>query len=194
MEPPKSQTRKWLAIGLAALLAWVAFLATAGRVIPPGDLGAPLLQASGVPRPAEFGWTLLDLDDKPVDFATFRGKPILLNIWATWCGPCLEEMPSIANLAANRTLKDKGVVFLCVSTDDSSEALRRFLKDKGWGMTILRATSIPTVFQTEGIPATFLIAPDGRIVTAEVGAAKWDDPAVIDFLQELAKPAADPKK
>jgi thiol-disulfide isomerase/thioredoxin len=189
MEPPQSATRKWLAIGLAAVLAWVAFLATAGRGIRPGELGAPSLQTSGAPRPAEFGWTLLDLDDKPVDFSTFRGKPILLNIWATWCPPCREEMPSIANLAANQRLKDKGVVFLCVSVDESSQALQSFLKDKNWGMTILRATSLPPAFQTEGIPATFLIAPDGKIVTAEVGSAKWDDPTVIDFLDKLAKPA-----
>ena len=128
MDPPRSTTRTWLAIGLAALLAWVVFLATAGRVIQPGSLGVPSLEASGVPRPAEFAWTLLDLDDKPVELATFRGKPILLNIWATWCGPCLEEMPSIAHLAANPMLKEKGVVFVCVSTDDSSQVLREFLQ------------------------------------------------------------------
>ena len=189
MDPPKSATRKWMAIGLAALLAWVIFLATSNQVIRPGELGAPSLQASGVPRPADFRWTLLDLDDKPVDFESFRGRPILLNLWATWCPPCLAEMPSIAHLAANQRLKDKGVVFVCVSTDDSAEKLRGFLKDKDWGMTILRATSIPPAFQTEGIPATFLIAPDGRIATAEVGSARWDDPSVVDFLEELAKPA-----
>ena len=188
METPKSETRKWLAIGLAALLAWVAFLATTGPVGNSTGMAAPSLQASAVPRPAEFAWTLLGLDDKPVEFSKFRGKAILLNVWATWCPPCLEEMPSIAHLAANPMLKEKGVAFVCVSTDKSSQALRDFLKDKDWGMTILRATSIPPGFQTEGIPATFLIAPDGRVVATEMGAARWDDPSVVDFLKDLAKP------
>ena len=189
MQPARSATRKWLAVGLAAALAWAAFLASSGRVAKFGDMGPPALATSGISRPADFRWTLLDLDDKPVDFESFRGRPILLNLWATWCPPCLAEMPSIANLAANPRLKDKGVVFLCVSTDDSAGTLRGFLKDKAWGMTILRATSIPPAFQTEAIPATYLIAPDGRIATAEVGAAQWDDPSVVDFLEKLAKPA-----
>ena len=185
--PEKSSTRKWLAIGLAATIAWVIFLASAG---PRGGDGMlpPNLDSSGVHPPADFRWALVDLDGKPVDFAGFRGRPILLNRWATWCGPCLQEMPSIAALAANKRLKDKGVVFLCVSTDDSAEALRRFVKEKSWGMTLLRANSIPAAFTTEGIPATFLIAPDGRVVVSQVGSAKWDDASVVDFLAKLATP------
>jgi thiol-disulfide isomerase/thioredoxin len=184
-----NETRKWLAIGLAAALAWAAFLSTSSKMIGVGGLRPPALEGSAHPRPADFGWTLLDLDDKPVDLAHFRGRPILLNLWATWCGPCLQEMPSIARLAADPRIKDKGVVVLCVSIDDSAQTLRRFVKDKDWGMTILRATSAPPAFQTEGIPATFLIAPDGRIVASEIGSARWDDPSVVEFLEKLAKPA-----
>jgi thiol-disulfide isomerase/thioredoxin len=188
MEPPKIQTRKWLAIGLAAVIAWVVFLATKTQLRTSEGLGAPALETPLMPRPADFRWTLLDLDGKSVDFATYKGRPILLNLWATWCGPCLKEMPSIASLAANPALKEKKVVFLCVSVDKSAETLKNFMKDKTWGMTILQATSIPPVFQTEGIPATFLIAPDGGIATAEIGAAKWDDASVVNFLERLAIP------
>jgi thiol-disulfide isomerase/thioredoxin len=149
----------------------------------------PSLEAPGVALTADFRWKLLDLEDKPVELAKFRGRPILLNLWFTECGPCLEEMPTIANLAANPRLKDK-VVFLCVSTDESTAKVREFLKDKTWGMTFLRIDSLPPpVFLTDGMPATFVIAPDGRIVTGEVGAAKWDDPPVVDFLEKLAKTA-----
>jgi thiol-disulfide isomerase/thioredoxin len=180
---------QWLAIGFAAALAWAVFLATFGRVVTVGGIEPPGLEPLSVPMMADLAWPLVDVDGKPVDLAAFRGRPILLNIWATWCGPCLEEMPSIDSLAANPKLKDKGVVFLCVSTDKSAERLRDFLKDKPWKMTILRATSIPAVFLTDAIPATFVIAPDGRIATAQVGAAQWDDPSVVDFLEKLAKPA-----
>jgi thiol-disulfide isomerase/thioredoxin len=189
MEPPISETRKWLAIGLAGVIAWAIFLATSSQLRSSEGLSAPSLESPDIPRPVDFRWSLLDLDGKPVDFASFRGRPILLNLWATWCGPCLKEMPSIASLASNPRLQKQGVVFLSVSVDDSPERLRSFMKDQSWGMTILQANSIPPVFETEGIPATFVIAPDGRIVASEVGAAKWDDPTVVDFLEKLAKSA-----
>ena len=99
----------------------------------------------------------------------------------------MAELPAIATLAANPRLKD--VAFVCVSTDESPEVLRRFVRDKKWPMTVLRSTELPDVFLTDGIPATFLIAPDGRIAASEVGAARWDDPSVVEFLERLASPA-----
>jgi thiol-disulfide isomerase/thioredoxin len=188
MPTGQHETRKWFALGLAAVLAWVAFLAILG----PGERGAgpepPTLVGTGLVGAADFGWTLLDLDGAPVDFARFRGRPILLNLWATWCGPCLVEMPSLARLASDPRIKAKDIAVVCASVDRSPEALREFVKGKPWGMTVLRATSVPPVFQTEGIPATFLIAPDGRIVASEVGSARWDDPSVVAFLEKLAAP------
>jgi thiol-disulfide isomerase/thioredoxin len=185
-QPTRNSTRKWLAVGLAVVIAWVIFVSSARQMLKLDGLAPPSLESSAVPRPVDFGWTLLDLDGKPVDFARFKGRTILLNLWATWCPPCLKEMPSIANLAASEDLKGRNIVFLCVSTDESAEALRQFMKDKDWKMTVLRATSLPPSFETEGIPATFLIGPDGGIAAAEIGAAQWDDPSVIAFLQKLA--------
>jgi thiol-disulfide isomerase/thioredoxin len=182
IESPKLGTRKWLAIGLGAVLAWMAFLATRGQ--REGD--APVLEGTGLVAPADFHWSLRDLNDSPVDFGEFRGRPILLNIWATWCPPCVEEMPTLARLAANPQIKEKNVAVVCVSQDESGETLRRFVEGKGWGMTILRATSTPIVFQTDGIPATFVIAPDGRIVASQLGSAQWDHPSVVAFLEKLA--------
>jgi thiol-disulfide isomerase/thioredoxin len=185
-QPTQNSTRKWLAVALAVVIAWVIFVSFARKSLKLGDLAPPSLANSPVPRPADFGWTLLDLDGKPVDFARFKGRTILLNLWATWCEPCLKEMPSIANLAASEDLKGRNIAFVCVSTDESAEALRQFMKDKDWKMTVLRAKSLPPSFETEGIPATFLIAPDGGIAATEIGAAQWDDPSVIAFLQKLS--------
>ncbi len=188
MNPGRNRTWIWMAAALAATFAWVALCAT--LTISGGDPepAPPNLEGSGPRAPADFNWTLLDLDEAPVEFAKFRGRPILLNLWATWCGPCLEEMPALARLADNPRIKEKNVAVVCVSTDESAEVLRRFVQGKPWGMTILRATSIPPGFQTSGIPATFLIDPEGRVVTAQVGAARWDDPSVIAFLEKLAAP------
>ncbi len=189
MPPAKNETRRWLAIAGALVLTWAGYLAFFGPRGGSDGLDPPALAGTGSSTPAEFAWTLRDLDDAPVDFAKFRGRPIVLNLWATWCPPCRAEMPSIANLAANAKLKAKGVAVVCVSTDESADVLRRFVEDKPWEMTILRATSIPPGFLTGGIPATFLIAPDGRVVASQVGAARWDDPSVVEFLEKLAAPS-----
>ncbi len=134
---------------------------------------------------ADYSWQLTDLSGKPVDLKTYEGRVVFLNIWATWCGPCREEMPSIARLAANPKLKD--VAFLCVSSE-SVEPVKSYIEQTKPPMTmLLAADSPPPVFTTEGIPATFIIAPTGRIVRSEVGSMDWDDPAVVKMLEELSR-------
>ena len=67
--------------------------------------------------------------------------------------------------------------------------MQNFLEGVSWDMTFLRAEKVPAVFTTEGIPATFLIAPDGRIAATAVGGADWNEPHVVEFLEKLAGPA-----
>ena len=173
--------RKWLAIAVIFVVFWVLYLAFFG---PKGR--QPSLEGTALADPASFDWTFRDLKDQPATFATFKGKPVFLNIWATWCGPCVREMPSIARLADEPRLKDKGIAFVCVSVDDSTEPVRQFVEGQSWHMTFFRADSVPPVFKTDGIPATFIIAPDGRIAASEIGAAEWDTREVIALLEKLA--------
>lgn len=165
----------WLWIAVAFGLGWLVYLV----------IFLPRAPSAKTPvgQPADFRWKLLDLDDRPVPFQRFEGKPVFLNIWATWCPPCVREMPSIARLAGRPELK--GVAFVCVSTDDSGTTVKRFLEGKDWPMTFVRATDAPEVFATEAIPATFMIAPDGKIAFAEVGGQEWDNPETVRRLQEL---------
>ncbi|MDB5352709.1 MAG: thiol-disulfide isomerase-like thioredoxin [Planctomycetota bacterium] len=136
---------------------------------------------------ADYSWRLTDLDGKPIDLKSFQGRPIFLNIWATWCGPCRQEMPSIAQLASNPKLKD--VAFLCVSSE-APQPVKSYVERTKPPMTmLLAADDPPSVFATEGIPATFIIAPDGRIVRSQIGSMEWDDPAVIRLLEELTREA-----
>ena len=180
--------RTWWIVGLGFVVAWVVYLAVFGpsetRELPTPGLG-PVL---GRPDRADFAWSVRDLNEKPATLESFRGKTVFLNVWATWCGPCVAELPAIARLAANPRLKDMDIAFVCVSTDQSAGTVRSFLRGKDWPMTVLIASDVPAPFATQGIPATFLIAPDGRIVAAEVGSAAWDDPSVVAFLENLAKP------
>jgi thiol-disulfide isomerase/thioredoxin len=186
-DSPKPE-RTWIWVALAFAAFWVVYLGFFG----PRNRRA--LEDSGIDRPAEYGWTLHDLKEQPVRFTRFQGKTVFLNIWATWCGPCVAEMPSIARLAANPHLKGKDIEFVCVSVDDSTAAVKSFLSNKDWPMTVLHASSLPSVFSTEGIPATFVISPAGRIVAAEVGSSNWDSPDVVAFLEKTAAGSKSPLK
>ncbi len=182
--------RIWLIIALVFLGFWVVYL----TFFAPGNRRP--LENSAIDRPAEYNWKLEDLQQQPVQFSRFKGKTVFLNIWATWCPPCVREMPSIARLAENPRLKGKNIEFVCVSRDNSTDTVVGFLRDKNWPMTVLRAESLPPVFLTEAIPATYIITPGGRIVAAEVGANDWDNADVVAVLEKAAgtqsEPAAEP--
>jgi len=181
MDSPKpGADRSWLIIALVFVLFWAVYLAFFG----PRPRGP--LEGTGLDRPAEYDWSSEDLGGQPVAFSDFKGKTVFLNIWATWCWPCVSEMPSIARLAENPSLQGKNIQFVCVSTDESLDSVRRFVEDKKWPMTILHARSLPPVFRTDAIPSTFIIAPDGRIVAAQVGSSDWDDPQVVQLLEKTA--------
>jgi thiol-disulfide isomerase/thioredoxin len=180
--------RTWWLIAIGFAIFWVVYLAAFG----PRRRAA--LESSGTKEKADYTWALTDLADRPASLSRFKGKAVFLNVWATWCGPCVSELPSIAKLASDPRLKDKNIAFVCVSIDDSAAAVSRFLEDKGWPMIFLRAGAgrVPSVFYSDGIPATFVIAPDGRIAAVEIGAVDWHEPRVVAFLEKLAasEPAA----
>lgn len=189
----KNNHQIWIRLGLGAILAWVVYLIFFLPAEPPeaDDDRVPKLQGTGRAIPLDYDYTLQDLEGKPVKLADFRGKPMFINIWATWCGPCLAELPSIQKLAANPKWKELDLVFLAISTDEDPAALKRFLKTNPiTGLTVLRAVSRPpAAIMSEGIPGSFLIDRQGIVTASVIGAAEWDHPSVVDFLEKLsAKP------
>lgn len=185
-KPPKDRT--WLYVGLAFAGLWACILAFINPLGVPD--GAPVLKPPTpdlVARPDDSNWVLQDLDGKPVSFSDYRGRPILLNIWATWCVPCRDEMPTLVRLAANPRLK--GVVFLGVTGEAVSDKVKQYAQTNMQGLTVLHADDVPPKFASKVIPATFLIGADGKIAASESGAARWDDPGVVAFLEKLLKQA-----
>jgi thiol-disulfide isomerase/thioredoxin len=127
-----------------------------------------------------------------VPFSSFRGKAVFLNFWATWCAPCVEEMPAISRLAQDERLKD--VAFVALAHDDDPVRLKRYVDEHRIKVPVYRLQQIPpAVFlppdktDSMAIPVTFLIAPDGRIASIQDGAAQWDDPSVVEFLVRLSE-------
>ncbi|MCE5312004.1 MAG: redoxin domain-containing protein [Nitrospiraceae bacterium] len=134
---------------------------------------APYVQAyqAGVIAP---DFMLPDLEGKKVRLSDFRGKAVLLNFWATWCGPCVKEMSDFNDLYV--TLKNRGLVVIGVSVDLSEESVRYFVKKKKLLFPILHDKTKDVAgskYRTYGLPTTFLIKPDGTITEKLIGERPW---------------------
>lgn len=177
--------------GVVAALAVALFVVvrTFGDELFPVDPGRP--------APA---WTARTLD-KPARIRTgesYEGEVVLLNIWATWCQPCRVEMPSLQ--ALHQAYADSGLHIVAVSIDDPGQerGIREFAQSYGLTFEILHDPSkrIQKIFQTTGVPETFVIGADGIIRRKMIGAEDWNSAAnrglVSQLLRERARERGDP--
>lgn len=131
----------------------------------------------------DYHWRVRGLDGKELDVAGIKGKVIFLNFWATWCPPCVAEMPSIQGLYDR--VKSREISFMCVSEEDGAKVMN-FVEERGYSIPIYTLIGKrPQVLETKGIPVTFIISQEGQIVFKHVGAAKWDDKTSIEFIERL---------
>jgi len=147
-----------------------------------------LLAACNSAHPPRIGnpapdFTVAD-GQKTISLAQFRGKPVLLNFWATWCPPCIQEMPSL--VALQKQLGDK-VIILAVSEDDDANAYQQFIRDHNITLLTVRDTRHSNeLYGTFKFPETFVIDKDGKIVRKFIGAADWTSPEIVDYLKKLS--------
>lgn len=124
---------------------------------------------------------LTDLDGKSIHLAQFEGKTIFLNFWATWCKPCIYEMPSIKRV--QDSLHTKGVVFLLAS-DETSEEIRAFQKNNTYNFNYARVTNLEEL-GIQGLPTTYIFNPAGELVFSETGYRKWDDSSNMEMILKI---------
>jgi len=130
----------------------------------------------------DYNWELADLNGKSLDFNTLKGKSILVNNWATWCPPCVAEMPSLQKLYD--AYGDK-VVFLFVA-HDKPEKVKVFLQKNDMHIPVyFMRTNIPQLMESSTIPTTFIINKEGKIVVKKTGAADWNSGQVRKILNKL---------
>lgn len=140
-------------------------------------------------------FTATDLQGRPVSLDQLRGEVVLLNIWATWCAPCREEMPSMQRL--HEQLGPKGLRVIAVSIDAAPGTaaasiqpggdVAAFARELGLDFTVWHdpAGEIQRTYRTTGVPESFAIDRDGTIVKKVIGATEWDSEANVELFSRL---------
>lgn len=187
-------TSKLAFLYLAFFISCQVLKEPAGKIMS-SSLPAPELETASsevtetIAKPnyplADYNLKVKNLDGSYVNLAEHKGKVIFLNFWATWCLPCVAELPGI-NKMYNQ-LKDENIVFLLIS-NESTEKVAKYKERKKFDVPfhIIDSTGyIPRMYQSPSIPTTFLINKNGEIIRASAGAENWDDEAFITELKKL---------
>ena len=120
-----------------------------------------------------------------VRLADYRGKLVLLNFWATWCPPCIAEVPSLNRLYGR--FREDGLVILAVSVDEQEDVYRRFLDRYGVKFPTVRDPEriVSSRYGTMKYPESYLINGQGQVIQKYVGAEDWERPEIVNYLQSL---------
>ena len=139
--------------------------------------------------------TLKKLGGGNIDLKAYRGQWVLINFWATWCPPCIEEMPSLELFY--RKYQKENMTVLAVSIDKGSpDKVADFVKSYGLTFQIFHdpAAEAASKFNVSSLPATFVLNPEGEIVSHALGGRDWMDPVIQDYFAELMSITKDKKK
>jgi cytochrome c biogenesis protein CcmG, thiol:disulfide interchange protein DsbE len=123
--------------------------------------------------------------ERTVTLSQFKGQVLVLNFWATWCPPCIEEMPSLVRM--QQRMQSKAVTVLAVSIDVDESNYRRFLKDHNVNLLTVRDPDQKTnsLYGTFKFPETYIIDRNGVVRRKFIGAVDWTAPDIMDFLSKL---------
>lgn len=127
-------------------------------------------------------WQIYDIQGNRVEFESLNNKPVFLNFWATWCPPCVAELPGIVDLYEKY---HNDVNFVIVS-NESLEKVKVFAQTKNFSqLPFFQNKSVPHDFSSQSIPTTFIINKDGVVVVSKKGAARWNSNKIEDVIEEL---------
>ncbi|NCA68516.1 MAG: TlpA family protein disulfide reductase [Sphingobacteriia bacterium] len=161
---------------LAFTLAVAVMSASAGgeETLTPitGDLQAPAFE-------------LEDPSGRTRRLADHLGQPLILNFWATWCPPCLAEMPAMQR--AHEQVAPEGIAVVAINVGEDAETVSAFLAERpvDFPIPLDLDSSVVQRYPVKGLPTTFVIDPSGRLVYVATGEREWDDPRLLDQVRAL---------
>ena len=142
--------------------------------------------------PPDFTLPVLDAgpaDPAPIHLSEHRGHVVLVNFWATWCPPCVEETPSLEALSTK--MRRLGVEVIGVSVDQDPSAVKKFITGHNLSFPIVRDPDqkVASQYGTLKFPETYILDRDGRVAEKIIGPADWADPKMVSFVENLASPS-----
>ena len=171
-----SKTNAVKAAILIMILGGVAYFALRQRQARPLAIGdsAPDFSVPALPSGS-------------LDLKNYRGQIVVLNLWATWCPPCVEETPSLEKFAEK--MRDRGVIVLSVSVDEDQKTLQDFIQKNHISYPVGRDPdrSLAAHYGTFQFPETYILDRRGLVAEKVVGATDWDDPRIQNFVLDLAR-------
>ena len=165
----------WFRSTFGALIIFL--LGCAPKTAEQSEQGADLTSLSKIEK-----IQLKDLDGNPIKLEEFAGKRVFLNLWATWCKPCIAEMPAIDRAA--QQLLDENYVFLAAS-DENMDRIKRFASKNPYSFKYVQLQNSVYDLEVIALPTTLIISSEGEIVYEMVGAKEWDNDNVLEELRRL---------
>ena len=195
-EHPKIRSWKRTALEGGFVILFIAFLRFTDQgtvvqgwmqraILATGIFQADTSWAEEEAVPASYDLALETLDGEPAHMESFRGRTIFLNLWATWCAPCLAEMPYIQGLYEE--VGDEGIEFVAITTDDDPEIARQFVENKGYTFPVYRVVGVmPERYRSHTLPTTWVISPEGKVATVHAGMANYNTRGFRRFIRSLS--------
>lgn len=140
-------------------------------------------------RPPRIGTAAPDFtvqdSDRTVRLSDYRGQIVVLNFWATWCAPCVEEMPSLVEM--QRRMKSRGITVVAISVDIDQSSYNQFIRDHNITLLTVRdaAQKSNALYGTFKFPETYIIDRNGVMERKFIGAVDWTSPEITDFLNKM---------
>ena len=165
-------------------------LAIALPLFTAAGAAGPLEPPKGI-RHYEIGhapeFTVTDMDGEAFTLESTRGQWVFLHFWASWCGPCREEMPAIQRMT--ESINSDKLAFVLINTAEDEDTIFSFLAEINMDMnSLMDADGLVTEkYQPRGLPTTILIDPDGKVQYQAIGGREWHKAEYIDFLRKLIK-------
>jgi len=126
----------------------------------------------------------LELSNKPIHLKDLQGQVVVLNFWASWCGPCVEETPALNRLQQHIAIK--GGMVLAVSVDEDPDAYQKFLKEQAVSFPSYRASwDLAHGYGSKMIPETYIIDRHGKIIRKLIGPQQWDSPDMLTYFDAI---------
>lgn len=189
----KKEIRDWAIFAAILLTLYLTGLHTnvaafAQRMVLATGIVNPKTEISSDATQADYNFSLTDINGEILEFEKFKGKVVFMNLWATWCPPCIAEMPSIQSLY--NTYKDnKDVVFVMLNVEGNIKKVNKFLSKKEFTFPIyfINATGLPKIYDGGAIPSTYVIDKEGNIVYSKTGMANYNSASFVKFIDDLTQ-------